>query len=394
MVYRLSVICLFSILLIVSSCNSVKPETQEEPFSIEISLKDSSSKPLHGYKVSIFQKDYKSFVTSSLGSGASTIVRWTNADTCRVEVLVKDYFGNIVRKLLNEVVQRGDHTTSWDAKNDAGENVRDGIYKIILSYYNVADSLLFSKSSLAYKFGEFLTEEAQYITNHRGMIVSDDIVPFPVLYCTDEIRLYDVFGRNIGGRSFSNTSNTMVVLVSTPDGEETRQHFFNIKNGRNRLDLNWDLMNYSNYDFESSSGSRMIGLSDKNDSKGLKLLAFTVSLTAQHFVKLNWITEYETGMIGFRIYRSQNNNQETSMMITPIMIPATNNSSVQTYVFEDREVEPGTYYYWLEAVDYIASQFYGPVRIYIDPIEPPPAINSATHNYPNPFNCYFDDGPW
>jgi len=311
-----------------------------------------------------------------------------------VEVLVKDYFGNIVRKLLNEVVQRGDHTTSWDAKNDAGENVRDGIYKIILSYYNVADSLLFSKSSLAYKFGEFLTEEAQYITNHRGMIVSDDIVPFPVLYCTDEIRLYDVFGRNIGGRSFSNTSNTMVVLVSTPDGEETRQHFFNIKNGRNRLDLNWDLMNYSNYDFESSSGSRMIGLSDKNDSKGLKLLAFTVSLTAQHFVKLNWITEYETGMIGFRIYRSQNNNQETSMMITPIMIPATNNSSVQTYVFEDREVEPGTYYYWLEAVDYIASQFYGPVRIYIDPIEPPPAINSATHNYPNPFNCYFDDGPW
>jgi len=96
----------------------------------------------------------------------------------------------------------------------------------------------------------------------------------------------------------------------------------------------------------------------------VELSSFTAVVTGG-YVKLNWVTQTETGMLGYRVYRNNSDNQETAMMITPIMIPATNTSSTQTYTFEDMEVENGTYWYWLESVDYNTSNFHGPTTVIV-----------------------------
>ncbi len=122
----------------------------------------------------------------------------------------------------------------------------------------------------------------------------------------------------------------------------------------------------------------------------VELSSFTAQLTAQNFVKLTWVSQTETGMWGYRVYRAESDNQATAQLITPTLIPATNTSSTQVYNLEDKEVEIGsTYWYWLEAVEITGvGQFYGqPVSVKVEGEIPPvlPTVTSMSNAYPNPF---------
>jgi hypothetical protein len=122
----------------------------------------------------------------------------------------------------------------------------------------------------------------------------------------------------------------------------------------------------------------------------VELSSFTVSLTAQNFVKLTWVSQSETNMLGYRVYRNESNEQASAVMITPTLIGATNTSTMQTYSITDAEVEIGnTYWYWLESVDYGSSQFHGPVSILVEGEIPPaiPEVTTMGDAYPNPFRA-------
>ncbi|HPS38500.1 MAG TPA: T9SS type A sorting domain-containing protein, partial [Candidatus Cloacimonadota bacterium] len=124
----------------------------------------------------------------------------------------------------------------------------------------------------------------------------------------------------------------------------------------------------------------------------VELSSFTANITNQNYVSLNWITQSETGVVGFSIYRSQEDNLESAALISP-MITATNTSQMQSYVYVDEEIfEDGTYYYWLENADLDGTRdYHGPTTIQYTSMNnngtpsmiPVTGINSV---YPNPFN--------
>lgn len=120
----------------------------------------------------------------------------------------------------------------------------------------------------------------------------------------------------------------------------------------------------------------------------VELSVFNAVLTAQKFVKLTWVSESETNMLGYRVYRSETNDANSATQITAMMIEATNTSTTQVYSIEDREVLPfSTYYYWLEAVDYNHSNFFGPQFVEVPgEVVPELPVQTAMKNaYPNPF---------
>lgn len=122
----------------------------------------------------------------------------------------------------------------------------------------------------------------------------------------------------------------------------------------------------------------------------VELSVFNATLTAQNFVKLSWTSESETNMLGYRVYRAESEVQAEAILITPIMIQATNTSTTQNYSIEDREVNIGTtYYYWLEAVDYSHSSFFGHRSVEVlGEITPELPVQSVMSNaYPNPFRA-------
>ena len=122
----------------------------------------------------------------------------------------------------------------------------------------------------------------------------------------------------------------------------------------------------------------------------VELSSFTATLTGQNYVQLAWTSQTENQMMGYRVYRNTSAQQSRSELIDNPMIPATNTSSTQNYTVVDDDVLIGqTYYYWLEAVDYNSSEFYGPVSVTVTGNVPPvlPEVTEMRNAYPNPFKA-------
>lgn len=122
----------------------------------------------------------------------------------------------------------------------------------------------------------------------------------------------------------------------------------------------------------------------------VELSSFTATLTGQFYVQLSWTSQTETQMMGYRVYRNTSAQQSSFELIDNPMIPATNTSSTQNYTVVDDDVLIGqTYYYWLEAVDYNSSEFYGPVSVTVTGNVPPvlPEVTEMRNAYPNPFKA-------
>ncbi len=141
----------------------------------------------------------------------------------------------------------------------------------------------------------------------------------------------------------------------------------------------------------SSGWSTNITLDDQ--TLPVELTSFTAVITAQNYVTLDWTTQSETGVLGYRVYRNTSGNFDSATMVSPL-IEATNTSQTTTYSFTDNEItEDGTYYYWLQNQD-IDGEFavHGPISVIVQISTPPdiqpviPILTKLNNPYPNPFN--------
>ncbi len=120
----------------------------------------------------------------------------------------------------------------------------------------------------------------------------------------------------------------------------------------------------------------------------VELSSFTALVSSAGFVSINWTSQSEAGLIGYRVFRATSVDLAAALLITPVCIPATNTSQPHSYVCEDHEVESGCCYnYWLESVDCLGSNYYGPVSVAVgeDPTPPLPEVTRMRSTYPNPF---------
>lgn len=135
-----------------------------------------------------------------------------------------------------------------------------------------------------------------------------------------------------------------------------------------------------------------IVLGDEDPTLPVELSTFTVSLNAFNNAVLNWITQTETGVSGFYVYRNNSENLASAILVSHL-IPATNSSEEHSYSFIDNELfSHGTYYYWLQVADIDGSESYhGPATlVYTGNDEPAlpsiPTVTELRSVFPNPFN--------
>jgi len=145
--------------------------------------------------------------------------------------------------------------------------------------------------------------------------------------------------------------------------------------------------------FGKSGPTVHIVLSDLDPTLPIELSSFTAVLTSTNSALLTWVTETESGVQGYYVLRGTGEILNDATMVSGL-IEATNTSQTQTYKFEDSSLfETGTYYYWLQAVDYDGSESYhGPIELLysqdggeggIPEVELVTALKGA---FPNPFN--------
>ncbi|MDZ4181640.1 MAG: LamG-like jellyroll fold domain-containing protein, partial [Candidatus Cloacimonadaceae bacterium] len=124
----------------------------------------------------------------------------------------------------------------------------------------------------------------------------------------------------------------------------------------------------------------------------IELSSFTAVPHAQNYVVLHWVTQSETDVMGYYVYRNTINDISSAIRVSPL-IAATNSSSQTSYEYEDNEVTPGQWYYWLQNIDFNGGDsFHGPVICTLSDgngggsVPNLPLITGFEAIYPNPFN--------
>lgn len=144
----------------------------------------------------------------------------------------------------------------------------------------------------------------------------------------------------------------------------------------------------------NAKGEVIIVLSHESDTTlPVELSSFTGFVTDTGLVTLSWISQSETNLLGYYVYRSETSDFSSSTLVSNL-ISATNTSTQSAYSYNDNEIPvEGSYYYWLESRDYNgASQLFGPVSITYNagdnqndnPV--PGLITELRSVFPNPFN--------
>ena len=167
-------------------------------------------------------------------------------------------------------------------------------------------------------------------------------------------------------------------------GNENEWHVYHASGIFNNQPITFNIGTQRNQTFEWKTGY------GEDPTLPVELSLFNAVLTAGKFVELTWISESETNMMGYRVYRNETQDAANATLITPTMVPATNTSSTQVYNHTDLEVSGGhTYYYWLEAADYGHSTMFGPqyVTIPVDTTPELPVQTAMRNAYPNPFKA-------
>lgn len=138
------------------------------------------------------------------------------------------------------------------------------------------------------------------------------------------------------------------------------------------------------------TGSHLV-MGEGDATLPIELSSFTVAMNAYNAAVLTWVTQTETGVNGFYIYRGTTDILSEAVMVSSL-IPATNTSQTQVYRYSDSELfSTGTYYYWLNASDMDGTEtFHGPITLVYETGENPtptiPKLTELKSIYPNPFN--------
>jgi hypothetical protein len=111
-------------------------------------------------------------------------------------------------------------------------------------------------------------------------------------------------------------------------------------------------------------------------------------------VALRWVTQSETNLAGYYIYRSESEDMSEAVRINSL-ITGTNTSTQQEYIYNDTEIAASTtYWYWLYSVEMDGQmQPYGPVSVTIPsgnpgtPIIPFANETGIAKTFPNPFEA-------
>ncbi len=148
------------------------------------------------------------------------------------------------------------------------------------------------------------------------------------------------------------------------------------------------------YTYDGSKGEKDIVVTNNDDfTLPIELSSFTAIATSNNFAQISWTTASESHLLGYNLYRSENENQEDALRVTATMIQASNSAMGSSYSFTDDEVEMNvTYNYWLQSNDFDgSSEMFGPVSVKISDQENHDIDNvllgtQLLGNYPNPFN--------
>ena len=240
------------------------------------------------------------------------------------------------------------------------------------------------------------------LTNITGQVLGEDFIGDP----DNEPPETDAYFQHLGNRYWLLVQQTDAPADPTPIGWKTSQDhwmddavFFDYGDFNTTYDwipLNQHPANPTLFDgtpYQDDIDLAFV-ISGTDATLPVTLSSFDFTITAANTVSLEWVTETESSVLGFNIYRNTEQIQPENSLNYGIIDAEGNTSQGAAYSFEDETVSPETqYYYWLEAVDLdLSAESFGPLPVMFS-IDEEDDDNEQVENiaanlinsYPNPF---------
>ena len=205
------------------ACSDDEIINEPEAFAVTITVTDSAGSPVPGLKLTMapetaFYFDGKAGDSTPLPllfeNGISSLhpnpfwpaitIDYSTETISHTRLSVEDIEGTEVRLLFNGPLEAGDRSIMWNSRNDAGDQLPTGVYRVHMVQTDAdADTVIFDSTRLAL----LAIWDSEYLpagtTDSDGKIVFTDQRLFPFLYNIDDLTATDENGEIIGPMEIS-----------------------------------------------------------------------------------------------------------------------------------------------------------------------------------------------
>jgi hypothetical protein len=155
--------------------------------------------------------------------------------------------------------------------------------------------------------------------------------------------------------------------------------------------------NYNNWNGSNSTTQSLStdGFTVEDSSLPVELSAFNAIQVGTNSVRIHWVTQSETEILGYNIFKNTALEIQNSQKLNNLLIDSNNSTITENYDYVDEDVFPKTqYYYWLQSVEMSGKmELFGPISFVISESGGNSGNNQNQFfqiklgkNYPNPFN--------
>lgn len=198
---------------------------------------------------------------------------------------------------------------------------------------------------------------------------------------------------NLNGIEYQNNTTQQTSSTTTPQNLVNESITLPIEcNNQSVVQLRFASREVSGSGNRPSFAFDNISITGNDIPLPVELSAFTILPDHQNHPRLTWVTQSETGVVGFHVLRAEDKDLSVAQIVSPL-IPATNTAQQQTYSYTDADLHTtDLYFYWLQSSDLDGSSaFHGPLSFYFDSsgngsAPEIPLQTSLGPIYPNPFN--------
>lgn len=377
--FRITVLIL---LLLLSCTENPVDNNDDNTFSVEIEVVDSTGNPLPNIQVSIWSKIRNQSYLNNLESfndvNASTAILFRIVHMCYTDLTLYDLNNKVIAKLVSGFYNAGMYEFYWST------SIQNGVYKCL--FITSSDSL---QNNIFYKDSIYISlispspnESLVSITDNNGKSKIVDKLLFPNLFNLPLIPRTLEGGPEIVG--YFDYSDSVVIALSNESVSKTVMFDRLVVDGPNKYKFTLD-NNFLRFEKKQKpSGNQLSNNFELKSSfcgtDTVVITSFTATADNEDVI-LNWITSEEFNNEGFEIQRRASSIQNWNS-IGFVQGHGTTNQP-HSYSFTDQNLIPDSYKYRLKQIDFDGSFSYSE-EVQVDialPLE-----WRLFQNYPNPFN--------
>jgi len=341
---KLMIIGLLPIMIILFIRCSDTTGTDGNNFSIKIIVKDLDGVQIEGLDIGFSNKIL--YIPSEYRTGSN--IYYSLHQDCFLSLKIYDLSESLIKTLIySEQPYSGigyPEFINWDGTDNYGNEATFGgtaVYKMILKAYDLETNEILFEDIKYICHDKSIYDQECFIgaTNDNGVFETNNKQLFPNFFDPPIMNSYDEYGTYLGEFSLN---DTIEILLYDQINELIDIQEKVINEGENIFELIWTPEKNNIMDLSANK------IEEKDIKKTHSCRECSVELTAyqatmqDEFVAISWITEIESDMSYFNIYRNE-------LLIHTE--EATNSDQTTEYTFIDEEVVDGeTYVYDLEAV--------------------------------------------